>query len=297
MLSVGNLCESIRMFSVPVLQFFCNRSLNLKKEKALFFLWIIVLPQLLCLFLIFLFIICEVFFFFFHFSQMPCISVMPQGHRQSQSLNCLKCSWILTGLETPLKKLWVGGKELMGEFILGTAGRHVLILWSRSETFMVLILHRFPPISWRGSRTDWYDFICHYWLGLYFSQILPLAAELYKTISHLVNSARISPLVISFSGFQCPSDTGCVQVFQMFTESDFFCTRNWIVLIQGQQTLAADLSAPQPCSRADLAAHRLLGTAWAWCSSFAQQETERGGHAPSFSSCEPFSFPRKPCSH
>ena len=127
-------------------------------------------------------------FLFFHFSQMPCISVMPQGHCPSQSINYLKCSWILTGLETPLEKLWVGGNEVVGEFILGATGRHMLVLWSHSETFMVLILHRFPSVSWRGSPTGWYDFICHYWLRLYFSQILSLAAELYKTISYLVNS-------------------------------------------------------------------------------------------------------------
>ena len=183
---LGNLCEVIRVFPVPVFQFFCNRSLNLRKSP--FFSLNNCLTSAIMSFSYFSPHNMWSLFLFFHFSQMPYISVMPQGHCPSQSINYLKCSWILTELETPLKKLWIGGSEVVGEFILGTAGRHVLILWSHSETFMVLILHRFPSVSWRGSPTGWYDFICHYWLRLYFSQILSLAAELGKAISCLVTS-------------------------------------------------------------------------------------------------------------
>lgn len=133
------------------LSVFCNRVWALK-EKTLFSLNNCLTSAIMS-FSCFLLIICEVFLFFLHFSQMPYISVMPQGHCPSQSINYLKCSWILTGLETPLKKLWVGGNEVVGEFVLEAAKADILVLWSHSETFMVLILvdsfcllERKPPL-------------------------------------------------------------------------------------------------------------------------------------------------------
>lgn len=67
-------------------------------------------------------------------------------------------------------------------------------LGSHSETFMILILHRFPDVSWSESPSGSYYFTWHDWKGLYFSRLAEsisqspsLAAVLY-----LMNSAGIS---------------------------------------------------------------------------------------------------------
>lgn len=79
------------------------------------------------------------------------------------------------------------------------------------------------------TKPQWFIlFYMPYWIGLYFSQfaqsvcqILSPAAELCKAILDLVNSKpRLLYLRISVRGFQCPSDTSCVQVYRAFTSQD-----------------------------------------------------------------------------
>lgn len=120
---------------------------------------------------------------------------------------------------------------------------HVLIrLGSHSETFMILILHRFPDVSWRESPHGSYYFTWHYWIGLCFSQLtesichIPsLAALLCKAVLYLVNSEPgFLYLGISFTRFQYHSDASWVQGYQASTRLDLF--RNWLVPIQGHQT-------------------------------------------------------------
>lgn len=119
---------------------------------------------------------------------------------------------------------------------------HVLIhLGSHSETFMILILHRFPYVSRRESPNGSYYFTCHYWIGLYFNQFAEstcqspsLAAVMRKAVLYPVNSKPgFLYLGISLSGFRYHSDTH-VWVYQAVPRLDWF--RNWMVLLQWHQT-------------------------------------------------------------
>lgn len=145
---------------------------------------------------------------------------------------------------------------------------HVLIrLGSHSETFMILILHRFPDVSWSESPSGSYCFTWHDWKGLYFSRLTEsisqspsLAAVLY-----LVNSQPgFLYLGISLSGLPLyHSNTSLVPGYQAFTRLHLF--RNWMVPIRHTSLCphAADLPLPGPAPRVGLAAH--YTTAWASC--------------------------------
>lgn len=132
---------------------------------------------------------------------------------------------------------------------------HVLIhSGSHSETFMILILHRFPNVSWRENPRGSYGFTWHYWIALYFSrltdctcQVPSSAAVLCKAVLYLGNSEPgFLYLGMSLTGFQSHSDTSRVRGCQAFSRLDLF--RNWMVLRHTSLCPhAANLPAPRPC--------------------------------------------------
>lgn len=161
-------------------------------------------------------------------------------------------------------------------------------LGSHSETFMVLILYRFPYVSWRESPNGYYYFTSHYWIGLCFSQyaesiqqIPSLVDELCKAILYLVNSTQ-DFFVLEFLSIISSA---------LVTQAVFRYTRPSLVWSYSACKTRQQIHQPLPTGNrrlcflnlphihVGLAAHQQLVT-----SSFAQRKAEHRAHAPPFSS-------------